>query len=177
MSHLRAAVALAALAACSDDGNNKTPDAVSASCMEATSHSDLPWIQEHVFTPSCASFTSCHMGAAVDAGGLSLEEGQSRMQMVNVDSMVFPQFKRVVPGDPDNSYLIVILGLDRNMDGKPDGPIKSDVGTMPYNNPLLCKEKRDAIERWVAAGAHETEETDAGTDAPADAPTDAPPDA
>ena len=69
--------------------------------------------------------------------------------MVGVDSILFPQFKRVVAGDPANSYLLMILGHI-------DGPIDPNVGTMPGgNNPLLCVEKREAIARWITAGAPE----------------------
>jgi hypothetical protein len=48
------------LASCGgDDGNGDGGvDAISASCMEATMHSDLSWLQEKVFTPSCSAFVS-----------------------------------------------------------------------------------------------------------------------
>lgn len=155
---------LLSMAACSgDDGDGDGGvDAISASCMEATTHSDLAWLQEKVFTPSCSAFVSCHKGAALEAGGLSLEPGQVIPQTVNVDSTLFPQFKRVVPGNPANSYMVIILG------GAP-GPLDPEVGTMPYNNPKLCDEKIEAVKRWIAAGATEMESVDAGVDAPLDA--------
>lgn len=135
------------LACSSDDGGGDAGvDAISASCMEATTHSDLAWLQEKVFTPSCSAFNSCHKGTAAEAGGLSLEPGQTIPQMVGVDSTLFPQFKRVAAGDPANSYLMIILG-------DVSGPLDPDVGTMPYNNPKLCQEKLDAVERWIQAGA------------------------
>ena len=145
-----AALALVTLVACGggSDDDADSPDAVSPSCMEATSHSDLAWIQEKVFTPSCAGFSACHMGSALEAEGLNLEPGQSHTQLINVDSTLFPQFKRVVPGDPQNSYLMIIMGQF-------SGPL-GEGGTMPYNNPLLCKEKRDAVERWITMGAPAT---------------------
>ena len=162
-------LALFSAASCSgDDGNGDGGvDAISVSCMEAVTHSDLAWLQEKVFTPSCSAFVSCHKGTALEAGGLSLEPGQTIPQTVNIDSDLFPAFKRIVPGDAPNSYMMIILG-------KFDGPLDSDVGTMPYNNPKLCQEKLDAVERWIAAGATENEAIDAGVDAPTDAPTDAP---
>jgi hypothetical protein len=131
-----------------DDGGaqDSGPDAISPSCMEATQHSDLTWIQDRILQPSCAGFKSCHMGLAPDAGGLSLERGQTHRQLVNVDSEMFTQFKRVLPNDPANSYMMIILG-------QYPGPIDPDIGMMPYNSPLLCREKRDAIERWIMAGA------------------------
>ena len=119
-------------------------------------HSDYAWLQEKVFTPSCSAFNACHKGAALEAGGMSLEPGQTIPQNVNVDSTLFPTFKRIAPGDPANSYMMVILG-------GAEGPLDPDVGTMPYNNPLLCQEKVDAVRRWIANGAMETDPVDAGT--------------
>ncbi len=130
--------------------------------MEATTHSDLAWLQEKIFTPSCSAFVSCHKGAALEAGGLSLEDGQTIPQNVNIDSTLFPAFKRIVPFDPANSYLMIILG-------EFPGPLDPEVGTMPYNNPKLCQEKLDAVERWIMAGATATTTVDAGVDAPIDA--------
>ena len=145
---LLVALGLSIMVACGDDGGPEDAriDAISPSCREAMDHSDLTWIQDRVFQPSCAGFTACHMGLAPDAGGLSLERGQSWRQLVNVDSEQFPTWKRVVPLDPANSYLMVALG-------QYVGPIDPMVGMMPYNSPLLCREKRDAIERWILAGA------------------------
>ena len=55
----------------------------------------------------------------------------------------------MVPNQPSMSYLMVVLGHI-------DGPLDPRIGTMPYNSPLLCVEKREAIERWIAAGAPDT---------------------
>jgi hypothetical protein len=152
---------LATLAACSgDDGNGDGGvDAISASCMEATTHSDLAWLQEKIFTPSCSAFNSCHKGTALEAGGLSLEAGQVIPQTVNIPSDLFPQFDIVEPGNPANSYMMIILG-------GATGPLDADVGTMPYNNPRLCQEKIDAVGRWITAGATADTPVDAGVDAP-----------
>ena len=142
------AVALVTSACGGDDSSagDAGPDAISPTCMEATQHSDLTWIQDKIFQPSCAGFRDCHQGAAVDAAHLSLERGQSHPQLVGIDSELFPAFKRVVPNDAAASYLMISIGAY-------PGPLKEGVGTMPYNSPLLCKEKRDAIERWIMAGA------------------------
>jgi len=164
------------LAACSDDAPppiDHVDAGVDPKCAEAVDHSDLAWIQENVFSPSCADFTPCHKGRALQAQGLNLEANKSRGNLVGVPSQLFPQFDLVKPGDPDHSYLMIVLGY------KP-GPLPMN-GTMPYNNPKLCDEKLEAIERWINNGAPETE-PDAGVDAgaadaaPADAaPADAAP--
>ena len=127
------------------DASVAQPDAapLSASCMEAMDKSDILWIQDNIFN-SCAAFSVCHQGAANSAGGLNLESGFAEAAMVNVDSVLFPDYKLVVPGDPDNSYLMTILGAV-------DGPLKDGVGTMPYNNPTLSEPKLEAISRWISA--------------------------
>ena len=55
----------------------------------------------------------------------------------------------VEPGDPDQSYLMVILGQFGADD--PRIRIRRNRITMPARQParLLCAEKRDAIERWI----------------------------
>jgi len=148
---------LLAIASCGpgEEGPDAAPPDANPFCLEATNHSDLPWLQEHIFTPSCSDFTVCHMGRALMAGELSLEDGKSHDELVDVDSTLFPEFKRVVAGDPANSYLMIILG-------QYEGPIDPMAGTMPYRNPLLCQEMRDAIERWIVDGALTGEEPDAG---------------
>src|SRR5207248_1971696 len=79
------------------------------SCAEATSHSDLAWIQANVFTTSCA-LGSCHRGSAISAGRLSLESGLARGQLVNVASTSSASWMRVVPSDASKSYLLVAIG-------------------------------------------------------------------
>jgi hypothetical protein len=163
MSRARAAVpvpalALALLAGCpADDVDPGTIDA-SPSCVAAETHADLAYIETEIFAPGCSSFVSCHKGAATQAGGLSLEVGRSHDQLVDRPSTRFPEWKLVVPGDPVHSYLMVVLG-------QYEGPLDPRIGTMPFNSRLLCREKRDAIERWILAGAPPTS-PDAGVDAP-----------
>lgn len=145
---LAATAALASACGGDDQGNADAGiDAISPTCLEAMQHSDLTWIQDKIFQPSCAGFRDCHQGAAVDAAHLSLERGQSHTQLVDVATEFMPTaYVRVKPGDPAASYLMIAIGSI-------PGPLKEGVGTMPYNSPLLCKEKRDAIERWIAGGA------------------------
>lgn len=150
------AIALLTVSGCGGDedgdGAPVGPDAsaneadaapLSASCVEAMDKSDILWIQDNVFN-SCAAFSVCHQGAAMSAGGLNLESGFAEAALINIDSQLFPDYKLVVPGDPDNSYLMTILGAA-------EGPLKDGVGTMPYNNPTLCEPKLDAIGRWITA--------------------------
>jgi len=112
--------------------------------MEAASHSDLAWIQDNILTSSCAAFGACHKGAAPQAGGLNLEAGQSEANMVGIPSGRFTDWNLVVAGDPDNSYLMVLLTGT-------GGPLSDEVGTMPFNNPTLCDPKIEAVRRWISA--------------------------
>jgi hypothetical protein len=135
---------------CSDSSSGKDAAplidaAPSASCLEANNHSDFDWIATNVFSTGCAAFSACHKGTATQAAGLSLEPTVARAQLVGVASTLFPQFQRVKPNDAANSYLMIVMGHY-------PGPKKAS-GTMPLNLPLVCVEKRRAIERWIAAGA------------------------
>jgi hypothetical protein len=124
------------------------PDAarISPICRVADDHSDLAWIQENIFDRSCARFTACHMGDARQAAGLNLESGMAVAELLDVPSTVFPTLDLVEPGDPVNSYLMVIT----QWDGATDGPL-GEAGTMPFNNDLLCDQKLDALARWITA--------------------------
>lgn len=136
-------LALLPAAGCGSDGpDNDAPDAaISPTCLEAVDRSDLGWIQDNIFTPGCAAFASCHQGAAYSAQGLSLEAGNTETSLINKPSARFPDEILVIPGQPQQSYLMKVLGSY-------EGPL-SEQGTMPPNNPLLCVQKRDAIERWI----------------------------
>jgi hypothetical protein len=117
----------------------------SPSCVEARDHSDLEWLQSDVVTPTCAAFSACHKGEADDALGLNLESGNTMASLVDVVSQKQPDMVLVAPGAPADSYVLVILGHF----GVDDPRIDPETGTMPYNLPLLCVEKRDAIARWI----------------------------
>jgi hypothetical protein len=66
----------------------------------------LPEIQANVFTPSCA-LSFCH-GAAMQAN-MDLREGAAYSNIVNVLSVEVPDHFRVLPYNPDESYLICKL--------------------------------------------------------------------
>lgn len=113
-----------------------------APCDAAIYHSDLAWIQEKIFTPSCAT-SMCHTGSNPDAG-MNLSAGAAHHALVNVNSTQFSGWKRVVPGNPGASMLMVQLG------GEPGPELE---GTMPWGMPKLCDPMIDSVRRWIAAGA------------------------
>jgi hypothetical protein len=112
-------------------------------CAEAAMHSDFAWIQAHVLTPSCAT-SMCHAGAEPSVD-LSLEAGEAYANLVGKGASTASGWIRVVPGSPDQSYLMVALG-------RAPGPMPRD-GFMPLGAPPLCAAKLDAVGRWISAGA------------------------
>ena len=89
------------LAACAAD-----PD---GACDEAALHSDLMWIQSQVFERSC-TLPSCHLGSGANAGRLDLRAGYAHGQLVDTASTSESAWKRVVPGNAAQSYLLVAIG-------------------------------------------------------------------
>jgi hypothetical protein len=122
------------------------PDAMpSASCLEAVGRADFEFVSDRIFRVSCAAFSSCHQGNR-PAGGLNLTPTRAHGELVDVAAEAVSGWRRVVPGDPDRSYLLVKLG-------DLEGPLGEDGDLMPPNSALLCPEKRDAVRSWIAAGA------------------------
>jgi hypothetical protein len=102
----------------------------------------LSAIQAKIFTPNCASFSSCHGGAAPQEG-MSLQ-APAAGAIVGVASTEVPTLMRVAPGDPDASYLLE--KLERAM---------PTVGVrMPPDQPLAAN-KIEAIRLWIADGAQD----------------------
>ena len=105
--------------------------------------SALDQIQATVFTPSCAT-VGCHTGA-VPAGALDLSTADaSFMGMVNVASAQLAGAIQVIPGDPDNSYLIRKLENDVGIVGL----IMPPPPALPLD-PVVIAE----IRQWITDGA------------------------
>lgn len=121
------------------------PDAASAVtiCDQAKTHSDFAFIQQHIFTPSCAT-AMCHSGPDPEVG-LNLSAGEAYANLVNKGASTVTGWTRVTPGTLATSYLAVSLG-------RAEGPPPRD-GYMPLGADPLCLEKLEAIERWILAGA------------------------
>ncbi len=101
-------------------------------------------IQSQVFTRTCLG-ASCHEGQPPRDAPMSLEVGRSYAELVNVSAVQIPT-KRVIPGDPANSYLIQKLrGTEQTVGGL--------ATRMPLNAPPLDLATIAAIEAWVARGA------------------------
>jgi hypothetical protein len=89
--------------------------------------------------------TDCHSDVGRNpSGGLVLLSGRSHEALVGRASSGKPGATRVIPGDPDNSYLI------KKLEGAPD-----IVGVrMPRGNgPFLTDGQMLVIRRWIQLGA------------------------
>jgi hypothetical protein len=106
-------------------------------------------IQREIFSTTDSSgrtaCISCHNAAnAPFAARLNLTEGAAYAALVGVAAVTKPGAIRVVPGDPDNSYLV------HKLEGAPD-----IVGLrMPRNTgPFLTEGQMLVIRRWIRDGA------------------------
>jgi hypothetical protein len=106
-------------------------------------------IQQEIFNTTDASgrlaCTSCHSNVGRNpSGGMNLLSGVSYANLVGVASTGKPGAVRVIPGDPDNSYII------HKLEGRSD-----IVGVrMPRGNgPFLTDGQILVIKRWIANGA------------------------
>lgn len=101
-------------------------------------------IQQNVFTPQC---TVCHSGAAAPLG-LRLDEASSYAMLVNVASVEVSGLSRVLPGNPDQSYLV------QKIEGR-----AAVGGRMPLNAPPLPQATIDVIRQWILEGAQQSAAT------------------
>lgn len=91
--------------------------------------------------PGCVS---CHNTQfALFNGRLDLTSAQAYNRLVNAASSGKPGAVRVVPGDPENSYLIHKLEGRSGIVGQ----------RMPISGPFLTPGQIAVIERWIEIGA------------------------
>lgn len=127
------------------DARVPPPDGIPADlepCDEAQYHSDFQFVQDKVFTTSCA-VSGCHDSTKA-AAGMNLSAGVAYTNLVNVPSSGYSGWMRVVPGSSADSMLMVQVG------GEPGPELE---GTMPWGQPQLCEPLIDAMKRWIVAGA------------------------
>lgn len=100
----------------------------------------LASIQANVFSIDCA-VSGCHGGASAQQG-LRLDAGFAYGNLVNVPSPRDSSLIRVIPADPDDSFIIHKLeGTQALGDRMPDG------------GPYLPQSTIDVIRQWIANGA------------------------
>lgn len=153
------ATVVASFAACrislEDESFPIDAGSLSPSCMAAQTASDLAFLEEKVYATAC-TFSGCHNGANDDAGRMDLRMGMSHTSLVNKPSNIDPTYMLVVPGQPSQSYLLMMIQhLAPEELSPPASPPPVDIGFMPQNTggAPICVPKREAIERWIVAGA------------------------
>jgi hypothetical protein len=106
-------------------------------------------IQQTIFSASDPSgrlaCVQCHSDQGrAPASNLVLLEGRSYQQLVGRASLGKPGATLVIPGDPDNSYIVKKLERAPDIVGE----------RMPRNNgPFLTEGQMLVIRRWIAEGA------------------------
>jgi hypothetical protein len=143
-------------------------------CTGAENYQDFASITENILNRNCTG-SSCHEkgGSAPKAQRLVFDQGPlvAYQTMVNnpdhtqphvgSDGQVFSDIEvgedipLVAPGEPDMSYLLYAMhAVPQNEFGFTVAGKPPQVGFMPYNSGTLCCQKLDAVQRWIAAGAH-----------------------
>ncbi len=94
-----------------------------------------------IFSGNCVG-SGCHNATAL--AGLNLSQGQAYNNLVNVDSTSDANFKRVLPNDAQNSYIVM----------KIEG--RQTVGSrMPLNRTPLTTVQIQNIKNWINKGANQ----------------------
>ncbi|MFH0734994.1 MAG: hypothetical protein V1773_12915 [bacterium] len=94
-------------------------------------------IQNEVFSTNCA-LSGCH-GTNSPQADLDLSSGNAYVNLVNVQSVLYPSLKRIVPGNSSQSLLIKALKGE-------DAPLMPSSGKLP--NSVI-----DSIAAWIDRGA------------------------
>jgi hypothetical protein len=90
------------------------------------------------------SCITCHTAnGRVPSGGLNLDTPAAYDQLVDVPSRAKAGAIRVIPGDPENSYII----------HKVEGRADIVGGRMPFNGPYLSSGQILILRRWIELGA------------------------
>ena len=143
--HVMAGMVLLALGAMSAACDEKLSDLTGATPnLQPT----LSSIQREIFDTTDSAgrqaCTNCHTDAGrTPPAGMVLRPGVAHSNLVGAASSGKPGAIRVIPGDPENSYLI------HKLEGRP-----GIVGTpMPRGNALLSAGQILVIRRWIERGA------------------------
>ena len=136
---LLSAVIALALAACSGGGEAGGEGASGAEPVAASVY------QTEIAPLLANACATCHL-TGTEAGNLIMVPGRAIESLVNVASVENGDLMRVVPGKPDESYLIMKLEGTHIAAGGA-GAI------MPFGAPPLPAEEIAKVRRWIAEGA------------------------
>src|SRR5262245_47075026 len=91
-----------------------------------------------------AACSNCHTSTGRSpAGGLDLSHAAAYDQLVNIPARAVPGTMRVIPGDPNGSYLVRTIEGASGIAGQ----------RMPINGPYLSEAQIANIKQWIAMGA------------------------
>ena len=134
-----------ACSGCAGDGPSVGATALPTPTPSPAPSNSYDQIQREVFDVHCLS-AGCH-GAASQAAGLVLDAGVSYDNLVDVaptsPAAGAQGLLRVIPGDPEQSYLFVKLVNP--------GPALGS--RMPLGQPPLAVDQIDLVRSWILAGA------------------------
>lgn len=103
----------------------------------------LSLIQQSIFTPKCA-FSGCHVGGSPFLpGSMDLRADSTYSNIVNVPSQQIPSMMRVLPGEPDSSYIIWKIEGRQGIIGD----------RMPAVGDTLRQQEVEMIKTWIREGA------------------------
>lgn len=95
-------------------------------------------VRDEVFVPSCG-FGGCH---GTGTGGLTLTEDTTPSALINVQASGMPDRFYVVPGEPDNSYIV------QKMEGT-----AGIAGSIMPTTGIVEPERVTMVRNWILAGA------------------------
>jgi len=136
-------------------GADDLQDCTTAPCFK--------YIKEKIFDANCKS-DSCHNLGGTGKLDLSTDVKEVTQQMaydnllggdhMGAQSIVDTSRRLVVPGQPDQSYLEMMMQkIAPAQMNPPASPPPSNVQYMPQANGVLCCQKLDLVDRWIKAGA------------------------
>jgi hypothetical protein len=133
-------IAAAALAACGQQGSEAPATANGADSAGPQTYFAAEIAP--VLEKQCAS---CHQ-TGTESGNISLLPANAAAQLVNAASVEAPDLMRVVPGKPDDSYLIMKLEGTHV-------PRGGNGAQMPFGAAPLPQATIDKFRKWIAEGA------------------------
>jgi len=156
VSLLILSAALMTWSGCSGDGSTLGPDGTPAAMDDDGPDDDngdtngddgdsgptvtLTQLKTDVFSVRCGA---CHLGSA-PSGNMSLAADFIYADVFDVSAVGNSNFKRIAPGDPDNSYIVMKLRGDSRIVG---GQMPLD-GTAPIPEEDIAK-----VATWIEEGA------------------------
>jgi mono/diheme cytochrome c family protein len=123
--------------ACSSSKTTPRPTTPTTSASGVSFTKDV----QTIFNSNCVI---CHQGTSAPAG-MSLEPASAYANLVNAKSQE-SALQRVLPGQPDKSYLVAKLQGTQVQAG-------GSGAQMPYGSSPLTQSQIDLIKQWITQGA------------------------